>query len=254
MRRTLLITLIITFCFSVVAQKQKTLLAIFPHPDDETAVAEVLIKYQRLGYNVKLIIATDGKDGTRITKIPPGDSLGNIRKEETRCACRLMGIPEPIFLGIERLDTKIGVGKYFREHKRFLDTLKILVPRINPDVIITFGPDGDTHHSEHIVAGTTITELLVQEGWVEKYPLYYVAWTKKQGESWDLGYVNDLYLNVKIEYSNEDELKALKAFKCYVTQYTEEEMKADHEKKINDPENFVHFRKLVVQQGLKNSF
>jgi hypothetical protein len=30
-----------------------------------------------------------------------------------------MGIAVPIFLGIERLDTKIGVGKYFGEHKKF---------------------------------------------------------------------------------------------------------------------------------------
>ena len=36
------------------------LLAIFPHPDDEAAIAEVLIKYAELGYRVQLIIATDG--------------------------------------------------------------------------------------------------------------------------------------------------------------------------------------------------
>lgn len=90
--------------------KQKIILAIFPHPDDETAIAEVLVKYAALGYTVQLIIATNGKDGTRVTKIPAGDSLGSLRKKETRCSCKIMGIAEPIFLGIDRLDTKIGVG------------------------------------------------------------------------------------------------------------------------------------------------
>ena len=242
--------------FSLIGQNNKTLLAIFPHPDDETAVAEVLIKYARLGYKVQLIIATDGKDGTRVTKIPAGDSLGNLRKEETRCACKIMGIPEPIFLGVERLDTKIGVGKYFKEHKKLLDTLKVLIPSIKPDIIITFGPDGDSHHSEHIVTGATVTELLLQEGWVEKYPLYYLAWTKGEGIGGveELGYVDKKYFNIRVDYSSEDELKGLEAFKCYVTQYTSEEMKTDYDRKTKDVNNFVHFRKFVVQKGLETDF
>lgn len=250
----LFLFLVLLSSFQLFAQNNRTLLAIFPHPDDETAIAEVLIKYARLGYKVQLMIATDGKDGTRVTKIPAGDSLGNIRKEETRCACKIMELPDPIFLGIERLDTKIGVGKYFREHKRLLDTLKILIPIIKPDFIITFGPDGDTHHSEHIVTGATVTELLLQEDWVDKYPLYYLAWTKELGEKADLGYVHEKYFNIRIDYSNEDEQKGLEAFKCYATQYTADEMKEDYERKTKDKNNFIHFRRFVVQKGLKNDF
>jgi len=245
---------VILFSFQLFGQSNKTLLAIFPHPDDETVVAEVMIKYSRLSYKVQLIIATDGKYGTRVTKIPEGDSLGNIRKEESRCACKIMGIVPPIFLGIERLDTKIGVRNYFNGHKKFLDTLKVLIPAIKPDIIITFGPDGDTHHSEHIVTGATVTELLLQEGWVEKYPLYYLAWTKELGEKAELGYVNEKYFNIKIDYSNEDEFKGLEAMKCYKTQFTPEEMKEDYDKKTNDANNFVHFRRFVVQKGLETDF
>jgi len=254
MLKKTLIFFLLFFSFELFGQNNKTLLAIFPHPDDETAVAEVLIKYARLGYKVQLIIATDGKYGTRVTKIPEGDSLGNLRKEETRCACKIMSINEPIFLGMERLDTKIGVGNYFKEHKRLLDTLKILIPTIKPDFIITFGPDGDTHHSEHIVTGATVTELLLQEGWVEKYPLYYLAWTKELGEMADLGYVNEKYFNIKIEYSKEDELKGLEAMKCNITQFTPEEMKEDYDKKVKDTNNFIHFRRFVVQKGSKKDF
>ena len=63
----------------LVGQNNKTLLAIFPHPDDEMAVAEVLIKYAKQGYKVQFIIAPDGKYGTRGTKISEGDSLGNLK-------------------------------------------------------------------------------------------------------------------------------------------------------------------------------
>lgn len=222
--KTFLFVLLLS-CFHLAMAQPKTLLAIFPHPDDETAIAEVLIKYARLGYKVQLIIATDGKDGTRVTKIPAGDSLGNLRKEESRCACKIMGVQPPIFLGIDRLDTRIGVGKYFKEHKKMVDTLQKIIPVLNPDIILTFGPDGDTRHSEHIVAGSVVTQLLLQEGWVDKYPLYYVAWTKEQGKMLDLAYVNEQYFNVKVEYTQEEENKALEIMPCYATQYTAKNLK-----------------------------
>jgi LmbE family N-acetylglucosaminyl deacetylase len=234
--------------------KQKTLLAIFPHPDDESAIAEVLVKYAALGYKVQLMITTDGKNGTRVTKIPAGDSLGNLRKDETRCACKKMGIAEPIFLGIERLDTKIGVGKYFEEHKKLLQLLKEQIPLINPEFILTFGPDGDTHHAEHIVTGAAVTELFLREGWVDKYPLYYVAWTKDQGKTLDLGYVNEQYFNVKIEYTQEEENKALEIMPCYVTQQTSEEINEDRQKKLNDQLNVIYFRRFHVRKGMQKGF
>lgn len=49
--------------------------------------------------------------------------------------------------------------------------LKEKIASINPDFILTFGPDGDTNHAEHIVTGAADTELLLRESWVDKYPL-----------------------------------------------------------------------------------
>ncbi|HKZ68267.1 MAG TPA: PIG-L family deacetylase [Chitinophagaceae bacterium] len=246
--------LLLLFSLSMAAQQQKTILVIFPHPDDETAIGEVLVKYAAVGYKVQLIIATDGKDGTRVTKIPAGDSLGNLRKEETRCACNIMGIEEPIFLGIDRLDTRIGVGKYFGEHRKLLELLKEKIATINPDLIITFGPDGDTHHAEHIVTGAAVTELLLREGWADKYPLYYLAWTKELGKLFDLGYVHEQYFNVKVEYSQEEENKALEIMPCYVTQYTPEEIVEDKKKKLAEKSNTVYFRRFVAKKGMQDGF
>jgi LmbE family N-acetylglucosaminyl deacetylase len=244
----------VSACHAQNTGKKKIILFIGAHPDDETAISEVLSKYARLGNKIYVIIATDGKDGTRVTKIPAGDSLGTLRKAESVCGCKTLGLQPPIFLGIERLDTKIGVGKYFQEHQRFMDSLKVRIPLINPDVIITAGPDGDTHHSEHIIVGATVTELLLAEGWVEKYPLYHFAW-KKGDESVDPGgYVDVQYYNVKIDYLPEDERKAIEALHCYATQYTLQEFKEEAERKQKDTTNTIHFRRFVVLKGLKNDF
>lgn len=251
---SLLSLLLFAAIVPVAAQKRPTLLAIFPHSDDETVISEVLIKYSELGYKTQLIIATDGRYGTRITKIPAGDELAKLRKEETLCAAKKLGIEEPIFLGIERLDTLIGVGKYFAEHKRLMRLLKEKVVQLDPEFIITFGPDGDTSHSEHIVTGSAVTELLLREGWVEKYPLYYVAWPKALGEKADLGYVHDKYMNVKIEYSQAAEDKGLETMPCYATQFSPEEIKEDRERKLADKSNVAYFRQLVVKKGIKNRF
>lgn len=249
--------LMLVFSFSLTAgysQKQKTILFIGAHPDDETALGEVLSKYAKMGSKVFVMIATDGSNGTRVTKIPAGDSLGNLRKAESTCGCAKLGIQPPLFLSIERLDTKIGVGKYFKCHKQLLDSLKIKIPAINPDAILTFGPDGDTHHSEHIVVSGAITELLLAEGWVDKYPLYYAAWKKDKTGVEELGYVHEQYFNVRVDYTADDKRKAMEALKCYVTQYTPEEIKEENEKKLKDPDNSVYFRRFVVKKGIQHGF
>ena len=243
-----------SFCDAQSLQPKRTILFIGAHPDDETAIGEVLTKYARLGNSVFVMIATDGKDGTRVTKIPAGDSLGMLRRNESVCGCKMLGIEPPIFLGIERLDTRIGTGKYFKEQQRFMDSLKIKIPLLNPDIIITAGPDGDTHHSEHIVVSGTVTELLLAEGWVNRYPLYYFAW-KKGMTSIDPGsYMDEQYVNVKVAFTAADEQKALDAMNCYITQYTPEELQEEAATKLKDPSNTINFRKFVVKKGLQSDF
>lgn len=235
----------------------KTILGIFAHPDDEMAVADVLVKYARLGHKVYVMIATDGKGGTRVSNIPAGDSLGEIRKLESICACEKMGIEPPVFLSVERLDTRIGVRDYLNAHKRVRDSLLKLIPLLNPDVILTFGPDGDSHHSEHIVIGSVVTEILLAEGWVKKYPLYYVAFTNEEkGEGGEANsvHVDKQYFNVKIDFTDEDELKGLEANRCFVSQFTPEELNQYHKEKISDKNNTIHFRRFTVKKGMQKDF
>ena len=202
--------------FALNAQSnKKTIIAIFPHPDDENLIGAVLAKYARLGHNVYVIIATDGKYGTRVTSIPEGDSLGTIRQKETTCACEKLKINPPIYLHIERLDTKIGVRPYLNGRKKAMEELKNYFEKLKPDVLITFGPDGEYGHSEHIVTGAIVTELLLKEGWVDKYPLYFPVDIKEDVvDDPDLSYIDKSYINLKVVFTDEDEQKMIEAEKC----------------------------------------
>jgi N-acetylglucosamine malate deacetylase 2 len=257
MRLRILVTIcVLSIGYSTSSQtNNKTILGVFPHPDDENMIGQVLAKYARLGHDVYILIATDGKDGTRVTHIPAGDSLGMLRQRETICACEKLGIHPPIYAHIDRLDTKFGVRPYLNGRKKFMEVLKSTLRELEPDVLITFGPDGEYGHSEHIVAGAMVTELLLREGWIDKYPLYFPADIREDVmEDNELGYVDQRYLTLNISYEDEDELKMLAAAKCYQTQFTPEEIEELTEDVTKDPSNRKYFRRYTVTQGKKSEF
>lgn len=233
----------------------KTILGIFPHPDDELIIGSVLAKYARLGDNVYIIIATDGKDGTRVTKIPSGDSLGAVRQKESICAFQKLGIHPPIFFHIDRLDTKFGTRPFLNGRRKMIEALKNQIEALKPDILIAFGPDGEYGHSEHIVTGAIVTELLLKEGWVDKYPLYHPVDVEEDVmDNNELSYVDKSYINLAIEYSDEDEKRAIEAQKCYVSQFTTAEIEEAAELMRKDEKNTKYFRKFGVLQGIKSDF
>lgn len=256
MRSLTLIIISLAIVFSSSGQTvSKTILGIFPHPDDENMIGAVLAKYARLGHQVYIIIATDGKDGTRVTKIPAGDSLGLIRQQESICACEKLKINPPIYLHIDRLDTKFGTRPYLNGRKKAMEELKKYIEKIDPDVLLTFGPDGEYGHSEHIVTGAIVTEILLKEGWVEKYPLYFPVDIKEDViDNEELSYIDKKYINLKVVYADEDKQRMIEAGKCYVTQFTPEEMKEMADAVTKSKANTKYFRRFMVSGGSRREF
>lgn len=256
--RTVLTIIIIcsAWSFTVTGQTgKKTILGIFSHPDDENMIGSMLAKYSRLGHDVYIIIATDGKDGTRVTKIPDRNSLGAIRQQETICACEKLKINPPIYLHIDRLDTKFGVRPYLNGRKKAMEELKQNIQKINPEVLITFGPDGEYGHSEHIVIGAMVTEILLKEGWVDKYPLYFPVDIKEDViDNDELSYIDKKYINLKVVYSDEDEQKMIEAAKCYVTQFTPDEINQLIDLVTKDKANTKYFRRFAISQKNRTEF
>lgn len=234
----------------------RKIMAVFAHPDDETTVAPILAKYGEIS-TVYLVIATDGRYGvTDHAAIPAGDSLAAIRLEELKCSCEALGIEPPITLGLhDGLGSFEGQSAMWTQLAMLKDRLATTIDEIDPDVIITFGPDADSGHPDHRLIGIVTTELLLQRPM--KRDLYYFSYTREQAalyEGWDLNYADRENLNTKISFTLEDEAKYLQAIECHKTQYSPLEMKEWQEVETSNPENYIYFREYVQSSSQRNSF
>jgi LmbE family N-acetylglucosaminyl deacetylase len=166
------------------------LMAVLAHPDDESlGVGGTLAKYASEGVEVFLLTATRG-DGGRFRGHRPGEephpgplALATIREAELRAAAKALGTREVSILDyrdqhLDRANPREAIG-----------TIAAHIRRVQPDVVVTFGPDGAYGHPDHIAISQFTTAAIVaaadsdfrcdgfeaeQSHAVSK--LYYIAW------------------------------------------------------------------------------
>lgn len=128
-------------------------MSIHAHPDDqEFTVAGTLAKWARAGSAIVTVCITSGEAGSN-NHTPAGMTqarLAEIREEEQRNACRMLGIPEVLFLrytdGV--LEPSIGLRR----------ELTRLIRRFRPDAVVCGDPTvrfyGNVYmnHPDHRVA------------------------------------------------------------------------------------------------------
>lgn len=243
-------------CHSQTAPKQKAILVILAHPDDESAIGPVIVKLTKEN-KIILLTATDGRYGIREhAGNIKGDTLAAVRQKELECSCEKLGIDSLIHLKYhDAMGILTGIGEYFEQTRMMKEEIKTIIEKINPDLIITFGPDGDTGHSDHRNIGNIVTEILLREKWVDKFPLYYLAWKKEQSDQvGGLNYMAPEYLNVAITFTEAEEAQAHEALKCDWSQLTDKEIQEWIEYDAKDKTNTIYFRRFVVMKGMKNNF
>ena len=259
---------IILFLFAFVTtgfitlNKSRVIMVVLAHPDDEAALGHVLAKYASQQDKVFLVLACDGRYGVEEhAGIPAGDTLALVRKKESQCACSKLGIEPPIFLGLhDGLGLVTGLGDYFDQTKELKEKIKKQIEEINPDLIITFGPDGDTGHPDHRGISNITTEVILREGWYEKYPLYYIGWLKEkivsipQGQMTSLNYVDKKYLNIRIKFSEADRHKLFESLKCYKSQLTETDVNEWINAELKDTSFTFYFRRFITDAKENTDF
>ena len=134
------------------------LLAIFPHPDDETlGLGPTLARYSSEGIETYLLCATRGERGWFDSEGPnPGlDGVARIREAELRCASQHLGIHEVSLL--DYIDGDVDQAR----PEEIIGKIVSQIRRIKPQVVVTFGPDGAYGHPDHIALSQFTNAALV---------------------------------------------------------------------------------------------
>ena len=121
-----------------------TILGIWAHPDDETYLAAGLMAHGvRNGSRVVCVTATRGEGGSPDEEQYPTATMGAVREEELLRSLAVLGVTEHIFLDLPDIDmdTPLPEAGAAEVHKIMQD--------VEPDTILTFGPDGMTDHAAH---------------------------------------------------------------------------------------------------------
>ncbi|HYP45491.1 MAG TPA: PIG-L family deacetylase [Propionibacteriaceae bacterium] len=129
------------------------LLGIFAHPDDETLCAGgTLAKYASAGSEVRVVSLTKGGAGQiRDASAATRATLTSVREKELQAAGVELGLTETRCL--DYVDGGLAeVG-----HQALVRLVSELLSEVDPDVVITFGPDGFTGHADHIAVGAAVT-------------------------------------------------------------------------------------------------
>ena len=129
------------------------LLGVFAHPDDETLCAgATLAKYASAGADVRVISLTKGGAGQiRDAGAATRSTLRAVREKELAAAGVELGLTET-----RCLDYPDG-GLADIDPETLVRLASELITEVDPDVVITFGPDGFSGHSDHIAVGAAVT-------------------------------------------------------------------------------------------------
>lgn len=134
------------------------LMAVFAHPDDESLGAGgTLAKYAAEGVQVTLLCATRGECGwSGYPAENPGlAEMGRIRTVELAAAAEILGIHEVVYL--DTIDGEVDQAA----PDEAIGRIVALVRRVRPQVVVTFGPDGDYGHPDHVAISQFTQAALV---------------------------------------------------------------------------------------------
>jgi LmbE family N-acetylglucosaminyl deacetylase len=134
------------------------LLAVFPHPDDESlGMGAALARYSDAGTKTFLLCATRGEHGWPgpPEENPGPQALGRLREAELRCAADCLGLQEVSFL--DYVDGAVDRA----EPQEIIGAVVSHIRRIRPQVVVSFPPDGHYGHPDHIALAQFTAGALV---------------------------------------------------------------------------------------------
>lgn len=169
----------------------RRLMGILAHPDDESlGMGGAFVKYASEGADTYLLTATRGERGRFGTQqASPGmDIVGKTRAQELLAAADILKIKEVTFL--DYIDGDLDKA----DPHEVIAKISTHIRRVQPQVIVSFGPEGGYGHPDHIAISQFATAAIVKAAdaafHTKNYApfsvskLYYLAWPLSKWEAY----------------------------------------------------------------------
>lgn len=154
-------------------EKERHVLVIFPHPDDEAfSVSGTLALHREEGTPVTYLCLTLGEMGRNLGNPPfaTRESLPKIRKKELIDAANAIGIQDLRMLGLR--DKTIE----FEDDEKLTSLFTDAINELNPSLIITFYP-GYSVHPDHEATARAVVRAVERMEEKERPKLHCVAFS-----------------------------------------------------------------------------
>lgn len=155
-------------------KKERHILVVFPHPDDETyAAAGTLAMHAAQGTPITYACWTLGEMGRNVGR-PPSitrESLPKIRKKELIKASEIIGISDLRMLGFRDKTLE------FEKEETLVSIVENIVREVRPSLVISFYP-GYSVHPDHEASARAVVKALRRLKEEERPTLYCVAFAR----------------------------------------------------------------------------
>lgn len=134
----------------------KKVLAIYPHPDDETfGKGGALAQHAKEGADVTVVCATSGQMGRRMGKpfFANRETLWEIREKELLDACKALGVKDV------RLWRLLDKTLQFEDPVELADRVEKELQDIKPDVVYTYYPKYAVHPDHDALAEAVVAAI-----------------------------------------------------------------------------------------------
>ncbi|WP_066310286.1 bacillithiol biosynthesis deacetylase BshB2 [Bacillus sp. FJAT-29814] len=164
-------------------EKERHVLVVFPHPDDEAfGVSGTIATHVKNGTPVTYACLTLGEMGRNMGNPPftNRENLPKIRKQELKEAARVLGIHDLRMLGFRDKTVE------FEDDEKLSNVISGLIEELNPSLVITFYP-GYSVHPDHEATGAAVVRAVGKMPKAARPKLHCVAFSndcvEKLGEA-----------------------------------------------------------------------
>lgn len=152
-------------------EKERHVLIILPHPDDEAfGISGSIAAYRKMGVPVTYACLTLGEMGRNLGNPPVAtrETLPEIRKAELIKSCEAMGLDDLRMLGFRDKTLE------FENDEDMVKLVEGLIEETNPSLVISFYP-GYSVHPDHEATARAVVRAIRRMKEAERPKLYAVA-------------------------------------------------------------------------------